>query len=81
MERYEEYNKSFLDGELVEGETGRTFADQNPYDQSSITTFSLASVNELRKAFETGKEAQKEWRKTKPEVRRGILVEKASNLY
>ncbi|MFB5284611.1 aldehyde dehydrogenase family protein [Peribacillus sp. Hz7] len=38
-----------------------------------MTTFSLASLDQLHKAFETAKEAQKEWGKTKPEERLEIL--------
>jgi aldehyde dehydrogenase (NAD+) len=80
MERYEDYNKSFIDGEWTEGKTARTFSNKNPYDYSPITIFSLASVDQLHKAFETAKEAQKAWSKTKPEERRSILEKAAEYL-
>lgn len=73
MERFEEFNKSFIDGKWTKGKTGQTFENKNPYDQSLITTFSLASVDQLHRAFETSKEAQKAWGKTKPEERLEIL--------
>jgi len=78
LEKFEQFNKSFIDGEWTEGKNGRTVEDRDPYDQSLITTFSLASLDQLHKAFETAKEAQKEWGKTKPEERLEIL-KKASD--
>lgn len=80
MEKFEEYHMSFIDGEWTEGQSDRTFVDQNPYDRSTITSFSLASVDQLHRAFKTAKQAQKEWGKTKAEERRTILEKAAAYL-
>lgn len=73
MERFVELNKSFIDGVWTEGKTGRTFEDKNPYDQSTITVFSIATVDQLHGAFSSAKTAQKEWAKTTPTERLAIL--------
>ncbi|WP_423802399.1 aldehyde dehydrogenase family protein [Neobacillus sp. SAB-20_R2A] len=80
MERFEGFNKSFIDGKWTEGKTGQTFDNKNPYDQSVINTFSLASLDQLKGAFETAKEAQKSWGQTTPEERREILQKVAEYL-
>ncbi|MEK4667793.1 aldehyde dehydrogenase family protein [Niallia taxi] len=73
MEHFEELNKSFIDGVWTEGKTGRTFEDKNPYDQSLITSFSLATADQLHAAFTSSVKAQKDWGNRTPEERLAVL--------
>jgi aldehyde dehydrogenase (NAD+) len=73
MQRYEDLNKSFINGEWTEGLSERTYDILNPYDHSVITTVRLATAKQLEEAFEAAKEAQKQWGKTTVEERREVL--------
>ncbi len=55
----ETLNKSFINGKWTEGESGRTEDILNPYDQSVITTASLATSKQLEDAFDIAQQAQK----------------------
>lgn len=57
---FETLNKSFINGKWTEGESGRTEDILNPYDQSVITTASLATGKQLEDAFDIAQKAQKE---------------------
>ncbi|RAK14261.1 aldehyde dehydrogenase (NAD+) [Anoxybacillus vitaminiphilus] len=80
MQRYEELNKSFINGEWTEGESVRTYNILNPYDNSIITSVRLATVKQLHQAFECAAEAQKEWAKSSVEERREVLCKAAEYL-
>lgn len=73
MMRFEEWNKSFIGGEWVEGRSGATYEIINPFDESVITTVQLASRKQVHDAFEVAHEAQKEWGKTSAEERKEVL--------
>ncbi|QOJ81668.1 aldehyde dehydrogenase family protein [Bacillus subtilis] len=70
---FETLNKSFINGKWTEGESGRTEDILNPYDQSVITTASLATGKQLEDAFDIAKKAQKEWAKSTTEDRKAVL--------
>ncbi len=69
----EALNKSFINGKWTEGESGRTEDILNPYDQSVITTASLATNKQLEDAFDIAQRAQKEWAKSTAEDRKAVL--------
>jgi aldehyde dehydrogenase (NAD+) len=73
MVRYEELNRSFIDGQWTEGLSERTYDILNPYDRSVIASVRMATAKQLQDAFESAKEAQKEWAKTSPEARKTVL--------
>ncbi|RFU61778.1 aldehyde dehydrogenase family protein [Peribacillus glennii] len=73
MSRFEELNKSFINGEWVEGESSRTYDITDPYDNSVITTVKLATAEQLKETFKIAEKAQKEWAKSTAEQRREIL--------
>jgi aldehyde dehydrogenase (NAD+) len=73
LQRYEELNKSFINGEWKEGGSERTYDILNPYDNSVITSVRLATAKQLHQTFEVAKEAQKEWAKSSVEERREVL--------
>ncbi|MEW9670935.1 aldehyde dehydrogenase family protein [Ammoniphilus sp. 3BR4] len=80
MQRYEELNRSFINGEWCEGLSERTYDVLNPYDNSVITSVRLATAKQLEGAFEIAKEAQKEWAKSTVEERREVLHKAAEYL-
>ncbi|RFU61823.1 aldehyde dehydrogenase family protein [Peribacillus glennii] len=80
MVRYENLNKSFINGEWTEGLSERTYDILNPYDNSVITKVRLATQDQLGKAFEIAKSAQKKWAKSSVEERRAVLIKAAEYL-
>lgn len=73
MQRYEELNKSFINGEWVEGGSDRSYDIVNPFDNSPITSIRLATSKQLEEAFDNAKKAQKQWAKSTVEERRDVL--------
>lgn len=57
----EQYNKSYIDGEWIVGDIGRTVDIVNPYDNSIITSVTLASLRQVKEAFKIAEARQKEW--------------------
>ncbi|MDI3312692.1 MAG: aldehyde dehydrogenase family protein, partial [Thermoanaerobacterium sp.] len=80
MQRYEELNKSFINGEWTEGLSERTYDILNPYDNSVIATVRLATKEQLNESFEIAKKAQTEWTKTSANERKEVLRKAADYL-
>ncbi|CAH0345368.1 MULTISPECIES: aldehyde dehydrogenase family protein [unclassified Bacillus (in: firmicutes)] len=80
MQRYEDLNKSFINGEWTEGLSERTYDILNPYDNSVINTVRLATTKQLEETFETAKQAQKQWAKSSAEERKAVLRKAADYL-
>lgn len=55
------FTKSYINGQWVEGNSGRHYADLNPFDHSTITSIPIASKEQLEEAFQAAKAAKKEW--------------------
>lgn len=70
---FEQLNKSFINGEWVNGESSQTFKDLNPYDNSVIATFSLATKEQVQSAFLVAEQAQKLWAQTNPDERKEVI--------
>jgi aldehyde dehydrogenase (NAD+) len=66
-------NKSFINGEWVEGKSSRTYNITDPYDQSVVTSVKLATAEQLEETFKIAEKAQKEWAKSSVEERRNVL--------
>ena len=64
--------KSFINGQWVEGVSGRTYHDLNPYDHSQIASIAIASKAQLENAYQSAKSAQKEWA-TNTQLREDVL--------
>lgn len=71
-------NKSYIGGKWVDGQSGRDYSITDPYDNTEVTTVKLASIVQIKEAFELAKEAQKKWKNSAPEERRTVLT-KARN--
>lgn len=67
-------NKSYINGEWVDGRGGRNYSITDPYDQSTITSVELANVEQIKDAYHKAKSAQKNWAKSTPEQRREVLT-------
>lgn len=80
MQKFEKLNKSYINGEWVEGTSGRSGDITNPFDGSVITTVPLATKDQLKEAFEVAKTAQKQWAKTTADERKRILGNAADYL-
>ncbi|GAK05534.1 aldehyde dehydrogenase [Geomicrobium sp. JCM 19037] len=76
MENYEQYAKSYTNGEWVAGGSDRSFDNVNPYNDEVIASIPLATKQQLEQAFEAAKHAQKSWAKT-PADERKVYIEKA----
>jgi aldehyde dehydrogenase (NAD+) len=80
MQRFEDLNKSFINGEWKDGLSERTYDILNPYDNSVIATVRLATKEQLNESFEIAKKAQKEWAKTSADERKEVLRKAADYL-
>lgn len=70
----DQLSKSFINGEWVDGESGKEYKIQDPYDGSTVSTVTVASRAQIIDAYEAAKEAQKEWKKTSADERREVLT-------
>ncbi|AXI39659.1 aldehyde dehydrogenase [Bacillaceae bacterium ZC4] len=80
MEKFENYNKSYINGQWVEGKSESIFEDVNPYDNSLITKVRLATREQVQEAFEFAQQAQKEWAKSSVEERKEVIRKAAEYL-
>lgn len=74
MEKFKDLNKSFINGEWMEGLSQRRYNILNPYNNAVISNVSLATSKQLEESFEIAKNAQKGWAKTSAEKRRQVLL-------
>lgn len=72
MTQYFSLNKSYINGEWIEGDAGRNYDDLNPFDDTVVAKISLASKMQLDSAFEAANKAQKEWAKD-AELRKSVI--------
>ncbi|WP_188206339.1 aldehyde dehydrogenase family protein [Alkalibacillus aidingensis] len=80
MEQFEKLNKSFIDGDWVEGASGRSYENLNPYDQSIVNEIPLATEQQLEESYLKAKEAQKQWAQTPAEEKEQVLSKVAKYL-
>jgi aldehyde dehydrogenase (NAD+) len=73
LKQYLELNKSFINGEWVEGLSSNSYNILNPYDDSVITTVKLATKEQTQEAFEAAQQAQKKWAKSSAEERKAVI--------
>ncbi|WP_181351209.1 aldehyde dehydrogenase family protein [Thalassobacillus sp. CUG 92003] len=80
MENFETMNKSFIKGKWVEGASENAYNDLNPYDESTIASFPLASKDQLEDAFEAAHQAQMKWAESTAEERKRVIHNTADYL-
>lgn len=76
----ERYNKSYIDGKWVDGDTGRTGDIENPYDNSVLTTVQYASLDQVKNAYKIAEARQKDWARSSVNDRKEILRKAAGFL-
>ena len=74
-ELYTELNRQFIHGKWTDGSSTRQTENLNPYDQSKIHDFQLASIADVDAAYNAAKVAQKSWEATTP-VERIALIQR-----
>lgn len=79
--RYEDLNKSYINGEWREGLSERTYDITNPYDNSVVTTVRLATAKQLQETFEIARKAQREWAQSSVEERKAVIHKAAEYLH
>ncbi|MEK5057070.1 aldehyde dehydrogenase [Paenibacillus sp. FSL H7-0326] len=70
---YIELGKQFIGGDWREGSSEKVLHDINPYNDEIITTFQIASVNDIDEAYKSAHKAKLEWDKVNPYKKRDIL--------
>ncbi|GAE26787.1 aldehyde dehydrogenase [Halalkalibacter wakoensis JCM 9140] len=77
MTKFTDLGKNYINGEWVEGLSERTYQNVNPYNQTVIAAIPVATIDQVREAYQAASTAQKEWAKSTPERRKEVL-EKAA---
>ena len=72
------YN-NYINGEWVPSESGKTFTSKNPANQDILGEFQQSTQEDLNKAVQAAKEAQKSWAKV-PAPKRAEILYKAANI-
>ncbi|WP_371752607.1 aldehyde dehydrogenase family protein [Ferviditalea candida] len=76
----EKYTKQFIAGEWVTGSGNDTIANKDPFTGEVINEIPTASKQDLDRAYQAAKEAQKEWARTLPAQKQEVL-EKAAAIF
>jgi aldehyde dehydrogenase (NAD+) len=80
LERYRDLNKQFINGQWMDGNEQDKVIVINPFDNTELTTFKAAGIQEVDRAFAVAKETQKVWRNTLAVERRAIMLKAAEIL-
>ncbi len=79
MEKYENLNKQFINGDWLEGNDNSEIKNVNPFDNSEINVFKGASKKDVDNAYKAAKEAAKSWGETLPQ-KRASIIQKAAQI-
>ncbi|KRG13810.1 aldehyde dehydrogenase family protein [Lederbergia galactosidilytica] len=63
MDKYSGLNKQFIAGEWRDGSSEEIYEDKNPYNQEVVTKIKMATQKDIDEAYESAKQAQKDWEK------------------
>ncbi|WP_040061140.1 aldehyde dehydrogenase family protein [Priestia filamentosa] len=74
------YNKNYINGEWIDGDTERTEDIMNPYDNSVITSVKLASLQQVKDSFKIAEAKQKEWAHSPVNDRKAVFRKTAEFL-
>ncbi|MCY8235127.1 aldehyde dehydrogenase family protein [Priestia endophytica] len=74
------YNKNYINGEWIDGDTERTEDIMNPYDRSVITSVKLASLQQVKDSFKIAEARQKDWAHSSVNDRKTIFRKTAEFL-
>lgn len=76
MSAYQGLNKQYIAGVWKDGTGTARYQSINPYDNSELTEFKMAGVNDINEAYESAKRVQEEWKNVSP-FERASIMEKA----
>lgn len=79
MNQFQQLNKSFINGEWIDGDENTTVDIHNPYNKDVLATIHIASLNQVNEAFVVAKQAQTSWGKD-AKLRKKVLT-KALNYF
>ena len=67
------YDKLYIDGEWVEGTSGKVMEDICPMDNSVLYTYKAAGKEDVDRAYEAARKAQPGWAATTPGEKAAML--------
>jgi acyl-CoA reductase-like NAD-dependent aldehyde dehydrogenase len=70
--------KLFINGEFVDPVQGKTLKNVNPATEEALEEVAIATQEDVDKAVESAKTAQKEWRQRDPSDRSAVLMKVAA---
>lgn len=73
MEKYDNLNKQYINGEWIEGNDDSEIRNVNPFDNSEINIFKGANKEDVDKAYKAAKQAAREWGKALPQERSEVI--------
>lgn len=73
MSVYTQLNKSYINGQWVDGQSDRTFNITNPYDEEVLATVKLASLPQVEEVFHIAHASYRAWAKN-AELRRDVMT-------
>lgn len=76
---YEITGKQYINGKWITGTSKRIYENINPYDQSKLMEFPLASTAEVDKAYDAATKAYESWSKVSA-TERGQIIQNIANL-
>lgn len=74
---YSDFEGQYIAGKWTLGSSGGTTKDRNPYNDDLLAEVSLGTVEDLDKAFDAARDAQKDWARTLPGERASIFLKAA----
>ncbi len=66
-------DKQYIAGEWRDGQSEHVYVDANPYDNSTVAKFRMASVEDVDFAYESAKRVQKDWAQVNPFEKRELF--------
>ncbi|WP_026584955.1 aldehyde dehydrogenase family protein [Bacillus sp. J33] len=73
MNKYQDLNKQYINGEWRDG-TGKTvYRDTNPFNEETLAEFKMAGLEDINEAYVSARQAQKAWSETNPFERSTIM--------
>jgi aldehyde dehydrogenase (NAD+) len=73
ISEYSGFTGQFIGGAWVDGASGTTLRDTNPYDDSLLTEIVQADLSDLDRAFAAAKTAQSDWAAQPPAARAALF--------
>ncbi|QQE77727.1 aldehyde dehydrogenase family protein [Alicyclobacillus sp. SO9] len=77
---FKSLGKQYIGGEWRDGSSDTTYADKNPFDESTVAEIRLASVADIDEAYQSAKKAQVEWARINAFEKRDVLERAAQVL-